>query len=342
MKEKSQKPSPKHSLRKWLCIAAGTALAVVVLIGIYAGNLMDRIHYVDPAATPTLSQQELNRIQEAETVPDRAATQPSAHRKKIFVPVAKEDKVVNILLIGQDRRSGGKRARSDAMILCTFHTSSQTLTLTSFLRDLWVEIPGYQDNKLNAAYVAGGMKLLDQTLEHNFGVHVDGNVEVDFQQFAQIVDLLGGVEMELRSDEARYINRALDTNDLTAGAQILNGKQALCYCRIRSLDRDADFSRTNRQRKMIDALVKKYRNTGIPTALSLLDDILPMITTDMTRRQLISYGYQLLPMLPSAKIISQRIPADGTFTTPVIRNMSVLLADMDAARQLLKQSIESG
>ena len=91
---------------------------------------------------------------------------------------------------------------------------------------------------------------------------------------------------------------------------------------------------------MIDALVKKYRNAGITTVVSVLNDILPMITTDMTKKQLICYAYQLMPMISSVKIVSQRIPADGTFTTPVIRNMSVLLADMDAARELLKQTLE--
>jgi LCP family protein required for cell wall assembly len=247
---------------------------------------------------------------------------------------------VNILLIGQDRRPGETRARSDAMILCTFNTRNNTLTMTSFLRDLWVQIPGYQDNKLNAAYAAGGMKLLQKTLEHNFGIHIDGNVEVDFNRFVQIVDLLGGVDIELRSDEARYLNRALDTQDLTAGVQTLNGKQVLCYCRIRSLDSNADFSRTNRQRKVLDALVRKYRAAGITRTLPLLDDILPMITTDMTKMQIMGYAYDLLPKLASAQIVSQRIPADGTFTTPVIRNMSVLLADMDAARKMLKQTLE--
>jgi LCP family protein required for cell wall assembly len=248
--------------------------------------------------------------------------------------------VINILLIGQDRRAGETRARSDAMILCTFHTGSNTLTMTSFMRDLWVQIPGYQDNKLNAAYVAGGMKLLDRTLEKNFGIQIDGNVEVDFQQFIQIIDLLGGVEIELRADEAKYLNRALDSKDLSSGPQTLTGQQALCYARIRSLDPDADFSRTNRQRKVMEALIQKYRSAGTKTALSLLDDILPMVTTDMSKVQIAGYARDLLPELSSMRIVSQRIPAEGTFTTPVIRNMSVLLADMDAARKMLQQTLE--
>ena len=89
-------------------------------------------------------------------------------------------RIVNILLVGQDRLEGEGRTRSDSMILCTFNKRTRELTLTSFLRDLYVQIPGYGGNRINAAYAYGGMELLEQTLEQNFGVQVDGIVEVDF------------------------------------------------------------------------------------------------------------------------------------------------------------------
>ena len=327
--------------RKNVLIAvATTVLLVAVAMGFYVDYLMNQVHYVDPETTPTLTQQELDSLLAEEIIP-QATTEPTVHGKKAYLPVVKEERVINILLIGQDRRAGETRARSDAMILCTFHTGSNTLTMTSFLRDLWVQIPGYGDNKLNAAYVAGGMKLLNETLEKNFGVHIDGNVEVDFQQFTQIIDMLGGIEIELRADEAKYLNRALNSKDLTSGVQTLNGQQALCYARIRSLDSDGDFSRTGRQRKVLEALICKYRGAGVKTALTLLDDILPMVTTDMTKVQIVEYCWDLLPMLSTMKIVSQRIPAEGTYTTPVIRNMSVLLADMDAARKMLRHTLGS-
>lgn len=326
--------------KKVLIAVAATVLLVAVAIGFYVDYLMSRVYYVDPETTPTLTQQELDSLLAEEIIPQTTAKEQTSHWQKAYLPIAKEDRVINILLIGQDRRAGETRARSDAMILCTFHTGSNTLTMTSFLRDLWVRIPGYGDNKLNAAYVAGGMKLLNETLEKNFGVHIDGNVEVDFQQFTQIIDMLGGVEIELRSDEAKYLNRALSSKDMTSGVQTLTGQQALCYARIRSLDSDGDFSRTGRQRKVMEAVICKYRSAGVKKALTLLDDILPMVTTDMSKVQIMGYGWELLPMLSSMKIVSQRIPEEGTYTTPVIRNMSVLLADMDAARKMLQQTME--
>ena len=224
------------------------------------------------------------------------------------------------------------------MILCTFNKHTKTLTMTSFLRDLYVEIPGYQDNRINAAYAAGGMSLLNETLKENFGIHIDGNIEVDFNQFAQIVDLLGGVTMELRQDEADVINRDAP-GTVSAGTQLLTGQQALAYARIRSLDADGDFSRTNRQRKVISALLDAYKNASLSTVLSLLDDILPMITTDMNDVKIIAYATELFPMLSGADIVSQRIPADGSYSGKMINGMSVLVADMEASRQLLEDTL---
>ncbi|MFQ9799037.1 MAG: LCP family protein [Clostridia bacterium] len=100
--------------------------------------------------------------------------------------------MVNILLIGQDRREGEGRQRSDSMILATINKKSQSIYLTSFMRDMYVPIPGYSDNRINAAYAFGGMDLLDDTIETNFGIHIDGNVEVDFSGFKTLIDMMGG------------------------------------------------------------------------------------------------------------------------------------------------------
>jgi LCP family protein required for cell wall assembly len=253
--------------------------------------------------------------------------------------IEKADNVVNILLIGQDAREGEGRSRSDSMILVTFNKDTKTITMTSFLRDMYVKIPGYQDNKLNATYVFGGMPLLNQTLEQNFGVQVDGNVEVDFSHFAEVIDLLGGVDLELRYDEAATINNATGRLVLGTGMMHLDGEQALVYSRIRSLDADADFSRTNRQRKVINALIEKFRNTKLTTLLGLVDDLLPMITTDMSNGEIIELAYELFPMLADCTIVSQRVPADGAYELKTVRDMSCIVAEMDAARQLLKETL---
>lgn len=248
--------------------------------------------------------------------------------------------IVNILLIGQDRREGEETARSDSMILCTYHRKTGNVTMTSFLRDLYVPIPGHHSNRINAAYSEGGAALLDDTLRENFSLHIDGNIEVDFSQFAQIIDLLGGVELELREDEAAEINKETGS-DLAAGTQVLNGAQALTYARIRKLDADGDFSRTSRQRKVMSALLSRYRDMQWKDLLPLMDQLLPLISTDMNYGKLVLLAMEILPKLSSAQITNQRIPADGTFSDEKINGMAVLSADLEANRQILRDTLLS-
>ena len=332
-----------------LCVLLGLILLVMACATVYADHLMGLMNRVDKGNEETLSQEELDQLLSDEILASGETAAPEVNEEDIdwgggeAELVETSDNIVNILLIGQDAREGWGRSRSDSMILLTFNKEEKTITMTSFLRDLYVKIPGYKDNKMNAAYPAGGMELLNKVLEVNFGVQVDGNVEVDFSHFADVIELLGGVEIELRNDEANYINNKLGkegiASSLTGGVQQLNGDQALWYSRIRYLDADADFSRTNRQRKVINSLIEKFRDTKLTTLLGLVDDLLPMVTTDMSNSEIIGYATDLFPMLADCTVISQRVPADGKYSLGTIRGMSVVLADMEAARQLLKETL---
>ena len=333
----------KRFVLKILCTVLGIILAVLVAGTAIVQSGMEQIQRVDPGEAQPLSREELAEFLASETEPvspdlptlDPALVNFAAADKPIG---GKHSPVINILLIGQDRRPGETRARSDSMILCTVNKETGTLILTSILRDLYVQIPGYGDNRINAAYAAGGMQLLNETLEHNFGIRVDGNVEVDFNQFQSIIDRLGGVSVDLRQDEAELLNRTLNAG-VTAGIQKLTGEQALRYARIRSLDSDGDFSRTGRQRKLIGAMIEAAGDAGMKTLLTLVDEILPMITTDMSNFQILSYALELFPVLPELEIVSQHVPADGTYSGKMIRGMAVLVADMDAARTMLERTL---
>ena len=248
--------------------------------------------------------------------------------------------LVNILLIGQDRRENESTARSDSMILCTLNKNTNQIILTSFLRDLYVPIPGHSQNRINAAYAIGGAQLLQKTLEENFHLVINGYAEVDFAQFSGIIDTLGGVRIQLRQDEAEEINRETGSS-LREGLQTLNGPQALAYSRIRKLDTDGDFSRTNRQRSVMEGLWQSYKNAGMATILKTLRDILPMITTDMSSPELLGYLLPLLPRLSETTVVSQRIPADGQYTDETIDGMSVLVTDLESARQSLHSSLSN-
>jgi LCP family protein required for cell wall assembly len=149
-----------------------------------------------------------------------------------------DDTVINVLLIGEEKINDGARGRSDSMMVATINQKQKSLKLTSIMRDCYVSIPGYRDNKLNAAYNYGGGPLLLATIEQNFQIHLDGYVRVDFEAFEAIIDKLGGVEIELSQAEANYLNRTNYISNpayrtMKAGINTMNGNQALGYSPVR-------------------------------------------------------------------------------------------------------------
>lgn len=249
----------------------------------------------------------------------------------------KDSGLINLLLIGTDS-SQQSASRSDSLILCTFQPEGKQVTITSFLRDLYVPIPGHESNRINAAYAFGGMELVQQTVQEDFGVYVDGCIEVDFSNFSKIIDVLGGVTVELRQDEAEAINKKVP-GSLSEGENRLTGSQALAYSRIRNLDRDGDFSRTERQRKLLSSLLDSYRSASLLTILSTVLDTLPMVSTNLEKKQILVLTARLFPLLADTTVHSQRIPAQGHYSCQTIRKMEVLVADLDVIRSDLRQTL---
>lgn len=253
-------------------------------------------------------------------------------------PVEAQEHIINVMLVGQDRLPGQGRQRSDSMILCTLNLATKELTMTSFMRDMYVPIPGFKDNKMNASYAFGGMKLLDKVMEESFRVHVDGYIEVDFSGFKNVIDLIGGVEIKLTEAEANHLT-ARGYSNITAGKNLLNGAAALTYARNRSIGH-SDFTRTQRQRNVMTAVFEKCKNMSLSQLTNLLEEALPMVTTDMTNRQMMSYLAKVVPMLPGLKLNSQRIPADGTYKSVYYSHAgSTLVPDLEANRKLLEKAM---
>ena len=196
----------------------------------------------------------------------------------------------NWLLVGSDSRKGlsaaqrkklatGRAAgqRTDSMMLVHISDGSDKPTLVSLPRDSAVTIPGRGRDKLNAAYAAGGPKLLVRTVETVTGVHVDNYMEIGFAGFVDIVDAVGGVEINVRAD----VDDPKAGLKLKKGPQMLNGSQALGYVRTRKGGALPDFERTKRQRQFLAAVVKKAASPGvlinpftsIPLAMSATDAV---------------------------------------------------------------------
>ena len=335
-----------------IILCAVLAFVLVLLLGgvIYLNYLTNLVNYDADALNSTMSPEQiqdfLNQTDPYDSniqIVDPTDVTWNINSGETF-PEQGEN-IINILLIGQDARGSHTVQLSDAMILCTVNKSTKTITLTSFMRDLYVQIPGYGSHRLNSSYAWGGMKLLNATLEKNFGVEIDGNVAVDFSGFIKVIDLVGGIDIELEAYEAKYLNQhgnwdyepqTAGTWNLTAGVNHLTGSQALAYSRIRYVG-NGDYDRTNRQRTVLKILMEEIRTLSLSQLNSLLNTMLPMVTTDLTQRELINYVSDIFPLLTDLTVNTMRIPADGTFSNAYISGMAVLQPNLEKNRKLLAE-----
>ncbi len=238
--------------------------------------------------------------------------------------------LTNLLLVGQDRRPGESRERSDSMILVSINPDTHRIVLVSFMRDLFVDVPGYGKTRLNHAYWYGGFPLLYQTLEKNFAVKIDGGFEVDFDGFSAIIEGLDGVDLQLTAEDSRHI---FEDEDHT-GLQHLDGLQALEYVRYR--DYGADFMRTSRQRTMLTTVFNKVKGSGAGALLGMLEQFLPYLRTDMSNGEILSLAAKLAPMMSSMSLSAYSVPASGDYFDAYRNGMSVLVPNLPAIKYHLK------
>ena len=258
-------------------------------------------------------------------------------------------KVFNILLIGCDAREEGGRGRSDSIILISINKESEQLIATSIMRDIYVEIPGHGNNRINAAYAYGGADLLVETVEKNFKIQIDRYASVDFFVFMDIVDQMGGVDLEISDEEFLVANAYINELNVLldepygtdwlpgGGPHHLNGKQALGYSRIRYVG-DADFERTKRQRTVLEQIFNKVKDYNLIELNSLLNIILPEITTDLTEGEAITLALEM-NAYRKYDLKQYRLPYDGTWRDMRIKGMSVLGIDFEANIQNLKRDL---
>ncbi|HEX3022418.1 MAG TPA: M56 family metallopeptidase [Lachnospiraceae bacterium] len=249
----------------------------------------------------------------------------------------------NILILGIDRNELESTERSDSILVVSINPATGKLTLTSFLRDMYLNIPGQGMNKLGAAFSLGGTDLIKETLEANFDFKIDNILAVQMEGFENILDKIGGVEVELTKEEADYLNSTnyiskKSNRNVIPGVQVLNGNQALGYVRIRkvptALGESADSGRTARLRSLLSTVIKKSLDMDISEIVNLLSVTLPNIVTDMTYDQVLTYVNTVLQKDISMNSIM--IPAEGTFTSDVVDGMSVIIPDIEACKKLLE------
>lgn len=163
----------------------------------------------------------------------------------------------NILVLGADREEDGAQ-RTDVIMLAQYDFMNKEMKLVSLMRDIYVDIPGFQSYKINSVYSLGGVELLRQTIEQNFGIKVEEYAVVDYQAFESVVDVINkdGVTIDVEKDMSEKIDA-----DLKQGEQELHGKELLDYARFRQ-DEEGDFGRVRRQQQVVNALKDEALSLG--------------------------------------------------------------------------------
>ena len=228
---------------------------------------------------------------------------------------------LNVLLLGTDDLRDGAQ-RSDAMLIASIGHGK--FRLTSLMRDTVADIPGYGQNKLNAAFAFGGPELAMRTVNQNFALNIMHYAQVDYVALVRVIDAIGGVELDITEAERARLNTAMlkvrnvfqplgyTAHELTQyGENIhLDGLQALSYARLRKID--SDFMRTSRQRTLLNAIIKKIRASLWNPALivRLIRVVMDSVHTNMSALQILSLGEKALLAGECGQL---RLPVDGSY-----------------------------
>lgn len=330
--------------RRIVCLV----LSVLLLLGgagtVYYYSLLDSVNYVADDDRSAKKASDPQGMSTGNVIGDSELLQDS--------------KVLNVMLFGEDNNHGEKYGRTDTMILLSIDNIHKKLKLTSFQRDTYVYIPGEGYNKINASYTAGGAKLSIETIESNFGIKIDRYAIVNFASFINIIDTLGGIDMEVTQDEIDYINYQMYKNHQVEGRTTitdppgvvhLNGQEALWYARNRGLTKGEDgneigingddWDRTSRQRKLLETMVNRFKTADLGQIISIVNQVGPMVTTNLKKDEITALVANSLTYL-NYKVVQNYIPKEGLwyYNNPNdeswdIAGSCILIADMTAQRK---------
>ncbi len=338
MSEENKKSKKKRSFPVWaivLCVFLAVIIVSGTVVCIFVGSKLSKINKYDPDSIETVPPED----ESFETDPYKDGTEiiePGDIDWADDVNTLSKEGVTNILLIGQDTRKEGTKGRSDSMMILTIDKTDKKLKVTSLMRDMYVQIPGYSDNRINVAYFFGGYELLKKTIEKNFGITIDKFVEIDFFAFQKVVDILDGIYIDLNEEEAAALKGW--GHRTVVGRNRLDGAAALSYCTMRYIG-NSDYERTQRQRRALSAIYDRLReNITVTKIVDLVDAIFPLVTTNISNGEIMSYAMDLYTMNISG-IEQYRLPVDGTFYSAYINGMAVLVPDLEKNREYLHELI---
>ncbi len=337
----------RHWLR-WVLVGLTVVLLTVLLglwslLGRYYGMVAAEASEPAPVSAPERLPAALEEPETVVLSPEEQEEQALLRRLTQGAEALPEDDadVQHILLVGCD---GGamEGVRSDSMMVLSLHRERREIILCSLMRDIYLPIPGQWTDRLNAAYAIGGPGLLMETVQYNFGIPVENFVAVDFDGFTAMMEILGGVTVELERGEAAAVNAQLSVRDEALpedalGPWHLTPEQAFAYVRLRSLGA-SDFDRTARQRKILTAVAGELKGIGLPALHELAMAVLPYVKTDLSQGQIFGILLRAGEYL-EYEIQSLRLPVDGSYRGEMHEGKSVLTVELDENRRVWRSAV---
>lgn len=261
-----------------------------------------------------------------------------------------EKEYYHILLLGEEaRKTSSGNGRTDTIILATIDVKQKRVILTSVLRDSYVEPEGMNPCKINAVYAKQRANGLYRILYEKIGVWPDGYVKIGFDNFEEVIDMLGGTEVTLTVEEAQYLNThdyisKEEYRNVVPGTQVLNGNQTLGYCRVRYVPNcngtKYDYGRTERQRMVLSNLFERYKDAGITKWVKILNEGLGYIETDISEDMMEELIYVVYDGRIT-KLEQRQIPATGTFQSQDVGKItSTLVIDWEENKEIFWSILE--
>ncbi len=309
----------KKKANRWLFIIPVAILAVVLIAGgSYVSSLLNLVEKDDYSGNMELNESDIFEPDDYVTTTTASTAEPTSpsggplptkpggtvttqpiettvdplieiiatiENEQANLKMIGDKQVYNILLIGTDNRGNELNGRSDTMMILSVNKRTDEIHIVSLMRALYVKIPGKGYSMINAAFSWGGASLLIKTIEENFKIPIHDYILVNFSGFMQAIDTIGGIDIHLSEAEATYLNELLEVTSFAAGTNSLNGRAALAYARIRKID--SDFTRTGRQRTVIEALIRKVRSMSLGELDGLARQILPLVRSSRSGSSLI-------------------------------------------------------
>ncbi len=301
--EKTEEKKKKKSLKILLPFLV-ILLAVIIAVAAFVGHKFSLIDFDDTESTTINPTQEFIDDDALDFAEMDDAT--GNDFKEILKNWAtnKGDKmsnrdVINVLLIGSDasaeeegRANVTEKGNTDVMMLVSINQIDKKIKLISFMRDSYTYMDQFDRYaKLNAACANGGPAYLVETIENDYKIEIDGYAMVDFDSFTQVIDVLGGVNVDVPAYVANYLSSEAKGVYFPRGNNVLlNGEQALRFSRVRKTDKDGDISRVARQRQVVNALINKAKNASLSEINDVADVMLANVRTNVSKKSIISYA----------------------------------------------------